>query len=149
MGEQFSIISEFVWTPERDQAAKLLSQGYSIKEVAEEVGVTDRTIYNWKNIEEFEMEVDRLSVVYGLASKAERTRLLMKMARQKVKEDGTLELDDTSLMDIIKEMRMQTDGIRLNVAQFYTALVEEARSVARGGQVRDVPALDDESDVPD
>ena len=133
----FSIISVPDWDPKWDEAVKMLAQGYTIKETAEVVGVTDRTIYNWKNNEAFEAELDRLSVTYGLASKAARTRLLMQMARQKINEDGTLELDDTSLMDIIKEMRMQIEGTRIDITTLYSAISEEARSVARTGQIRD------------
>lgn len=120
---------------EMEPAILKLAQGYTIKEAAEAAEVTERTVYNWKKIEKFNAEVDRLSVMVGLASKAERTRTLMQMARQKMnKETGEWELDDTSLMDILKEMRMQIEGTRIDITDIYSSLVEEARSVARSGQ---------------
>jgi transposase len=131
----FSIVSVANWDSQWDEAVKMLAMGHSIKEAAEAVGVTERTIYNWKNKPQFEAEMDRLSLIYGLASKAERTRMLMRMARQKIKDDGTIELDDTSMMDILKEMRMQIEGTRIDITQLYSALSDEARSVARSGQV--------------
>lgn len=135
--KDFSLVTGFEWDSKWNDAVKMLAVGDTVREVAEAVGVTERTIYLWKNKESFAAEVDRLSLIYGLASKAERTRLLMRMAKQKVKADGSLELDDTSLMDIIKEMRMQIEGTRIDISTIYTALSDEARSVARAGQVGD------------
>lgn len=129
----FSVVSGFEWTEQRSNAALLLAQGYTIEQTALEVGVTDRTIYNWKRADEFAQEIDRLSLMYGAASKAFRMQLLNRMIRKLVSESGEPVLKDESLLDLLKEARMQTEGTRIDLTTIYTALSAEARSVARSG----------------
>lgn len=148
--QTFAIVSEFEWNESRQRAALWLATGHSIKEAAEEAGVSTRTIHNWKKNLDFETEVDRLSLLYGGASKAYRARIGNMAIRQFIKEneDGTVELNlgDSTLLDWIKELRMMTDGERLNIAAIYSALADEARSVARSGPERNDPLDDTEPD---
>ena len=127
----FGEVSDTWWTSERSEAVTLLAMGHNIKEVADRVGVTDRTIYNWKNEPKFEMEVDRCSLMYGVASRAARLRLLNKMIRKKLDDDGDPLSVQESLLDLLKEARMQTDGFKLDFSDIFTALDEQTRSLAR------------------
>ena len=142
MGDNYSEIAVKDWEDKWTPAAMLLAEGYTVKEVAERVDQCERTIYNWKSNPIFAMEVDRLSVTWGLASRAERSRILMRMAREKMNADGTIEMDDTSLMDILKEMRMMIEGTRIDITPLVEALTAEAGSVAGSGPDRGNPQIE-------
>ena len=129
---QFVTVSGFDWTPERDLAAEMLALGYTIRETAEKCEVTERTIYNWKANDQFMQEVDRLAVTSGIANKANRMIILNRMIREFVKNDG-IKLHDESLLDLLKEARMQSEGTKLDLTAAYTALSEENRSLAYKG----------------
>jgi len=118
------------WTKRREQAAIMLARGYTIRETAQDIGVTERQIYRWKNDVEFSAEVDRLSCMVDIAGRAERLRMAMRVVRRKCEES------DKDLLDWLKFAQSETDGIKLDLA----SLVEAAASVAGGG-----PAGHDES----
>jgi len=111
----------FRWTPKRRAAALALANGYTIDEASRLANVTERTIYNWKRNLEFEVEVDRLSLMTGIASRAERLRIAMQVARQKVRDGGEL---DTSkdLLDWLKFAQSETDGAKLDLAVIFDAM---------------------------
>lgn len=115
--------SEFQWKPNRQIAARALADGATQAEAAEAAGVTDRTIRTWLDHEAFAEEVNRLSLMTDIASRAERLRIAKRMAR---KLADTTEKD---LLDWLKYAQSETDGIKLDLA----ALAEAAASVASGG----------------
>ncbi len=121
-------MSAFKWTSRREKAALALAHGYTECESAEAAGVTDRTIRRWKSNLEFAAEVDRLSLMVGIAGRAERLRIAMRVIREKVQGEGV----DTSkdLLDWLKFAQGETDGIRLDMA----SVVEEVLAMAAGGQ---------------
>jgi transposase-like protein len=127
------VVEGFGWDDQRDKAAVLLAQGYNNSQTAREVGVNKSTIGRWLDNKEFEKAVDELSVTYGLASKAHRLRLLNQAIRQKTEEDGRLELAGVTFLDLIKEARMQTEGIKLGLLNTLIAADETAGTLARGG----------------
>lgn len=104
------------------------SQGYTQKEVAETVGITRQTVNRWERNLEFASEVDRLSLMVGIASRAERLRIAMRVARQKVGEDGSLKTS-RDLLDWLKFAQSETDGVKLNLV----TLLDDALAVAGGG----------------
>jgi len=59
--------TDFEWTPERIEAAEMLAEGFLQKEVAAKINVDLRTIYNWKQVPAFDEEVNRLTMMRGLA----------------------------------------------------------------------------------
>lgn len=111
--------SAFHWDEKKSLAAIELSQGKTQKEVAKIIGLTDRAIRKWLAEEEFSAEVDRLSLMVGISSRAERLRIAMRVARQKVRDDGTVETDK-DLLDWLKYVQSETDGIKLDL----TAIAE-------------------------
>jgi transcriptional regulator with XRE-family HTH domain len=121
-------MSSFRWNIKREQAATILALGYTEQETAEQVGVSQRTIQRWKSDLEFSAEVDRLSLMIGIASRAERLRIAMRVIRQKTREDGVLRTNK-DLLDWLKFAQSETDGIKLDL----TAIFEAATSVAGEG----------------
>lgn len=116
-------MSPFNWNQRNSQAAMLLAEGLKIQEVADAVGVSEKTIDRWKRDIEFSSEVDRLSLMLGIASRAERLRIAKRIARQ------LGDMTEKDLLDWLKFAQSETDGVKLDLA----ALVEAAASVADSG----------------
>lgn len=116
-------MSGFRWSRKREKAAIALAQGYTIAEVAEQVGVAERTVYRWKERLEFSSEVDRLSLMVDIAGRAERLRIAMRMIRKKGDETNR------DLLDWLKYAQSETDGVRLDL----TSLFEATTSLADSG----------------
>lgn len=120
-------MSDFRWSEKATAAALALAEGKTRKEAAEAADITDRTLYRWLLIPEFSAEVDRLSVMTHIASRAERLRIAKRVVRQMVKDDGTI-ATEKDLLDWLKFAQSETDGIKLDLA----AIAEAATSVAGG-----------------
>ena len=118
-------MSGFKWTSKKEKAALALAKGGTEFEAANEAGVADRTIRRWKSDLDFETEVDRLSLMVGIASRAERLRIAMRAVHQKISESGKLETN-RDLLDWLKFAQGETDGVKLDL----TSLAEAAESVA-------------------
>lgn len=126
-------MSVFQWTPEKSTAAVMLAEGYTYKQVGDEIGKTDKTIYRWMQDIEFSAEVDRLSLMVGIASRAERLRLVKRVVRQKSESQI---FTDKDVLDWLKFAQSETDGIKLNLAALSTALSTDDASVADSGSGR-------------
>lgn len=109
----------------------LLAQGYTRKEVAKEADVSERTIYRWLDDVEFSAEVDRLSLMLGVAARAERLRIAQRAIRAKVRED---KIDtEKDLLDWLKYAQSETDGVKLDLAALSAAFGQADASMAAGG----------------
>ena len=108
--------TQFHWSSERYKAALALAEGHSQQAVAEAIGVCRKTICNWLCVPEFAEEVDRLSCMIDISSRAERLRMAMRAVRQKVREDGTVETDK-DVLDWLKFAQSETTGIRLGFSR--------------------------------
>jgi hypothetical protein len=117
--------SAFKWDEKKSLAVIELAQGKTQVEVSKIVGITDRNLRLWLAEEEFSAEVDRLSLMVGIASRAERLRIAMRVARQRINAEGAIETDK-DLLDWLKFVQSETDGIKLDL----TAISEAAASVA-------------------
>jgi hypothetical protein len=109
------------WTHKREKAALALAQGHTEAEAAEEAGVIDRTIRHWKCRPEFVAEVDRLSLMVGIASRAERLRIAMRVARKRAKDGIEIETKK-DLLDWLKFAQSETDGAKLDLAAIFAAM---------------------------
>ena len=107
-------MSGFQWNDERSEAARLLAEGRTKAEVSGMVGVDERTIYRWQTDTEFSSEVDRLTFMVDIASRAERLRMAMRVARQNMREDGTI-TTGKHLLDWLKFAQSETSGIALDL----------------------------------
>jgi transposase-like protein len=128
--KNFPKTSSFKWTPERSQAAILLAEGYTYQEVADEIGKTKRTITAWMGEIEFSAEVDRLSLMCGIASRAERLRLIKRVIRQQAGDKVTTDKD---VLDWLKFAQSETDGVKLDLAALFAAVSPDDTSVASAG----------------
>jgi hypothetical protein len=124
---------DFFFDEQRDQAASLLAQGYNYSETAREVGCNPSTITRWMKNDTFKQAVDELSLTYGAASKAHRLRLINQAIRQKIDKDDNIDLNGVSFMDLIKEARMQTEGLRLGILNTLISADEKAGLMAGSG----------------
>lgn len=121
-------MTDFKWTRTREKAALALAQGCTQNEAASESKVSERTISRWLNNNEFSAEVDRLTHMVSIATRSERLRIAMRVARQKITKSGIV-VTDKDLLDWLKFAQGETDGVKLDL----TALLEAATQVADGG----------------
>ena len=108
--------TQFHWSSKRQKAALALAEGQSQQAVAEAIGVCRKTICNWLCVTEFVAEVDRLSCMIDIASRAERLRIAMRVVRQRVCDDGTIETD-RDVLDWLKFAQSETTGIKLGFSR--------------------------------
>lgn len=107
-------MSQFQWTSKRGAAAVLLADGLTQGAAAAQVHVTRETVSRWMADVEFSAEVDRLTLMMGIASRAERLRIAKRLVSQRVK-DGLI-ASDKDLLDWLKFAQSETDGIKLDLA---------------------------------
>lgn len=111
----------FAWTPKKIAAAVMLAEGHTRAEAAEKSGVRERAIYVWLNAPEFSAEVDRLSVMVGIASRAGRMRIAHKLIRQRVR-GGEIETEK-DLLDWLKFAQSETNGVQSDLAASIADLI--------------------------
>ena len=141
------VLADFKWTPKRVQAAFALAEGLLVNEVAAEVGVSLRTLYRWRHDIQFSDEVDRLSLMLGIALKAERVRIAKRAVRQMVREEldpatgRTKSVVDTDrdLLDWLKYVQSETDGIKLNLTNLLYAFSNSTDHDAGSDKLGDLP----------
>jgi len=125
-------MSDFKWNKKKSNVAILLADGFTIADIAIKTGVVERTIYRWKNDIDFQSEVDRLSLMVGIASKGERLRLAKKIIRELISKQHPTQKD---LLEWVKYAQSETDGIKLDLA----ALIDAASLMAGSGSSGDSP----------
>ena len=126
-------MSGFKWYKNRELAALSLAQGDSKREAADAAGVTERTVYRWLEIPEFEIEVDRLTFLTGVGTRAGRMRIAKKVVQGRVK-NTSYPMSKADLLDWLKFLQGETDGINLNLA----SLLEAHTQLASQGSARTV-----------
>lgn len=120
-------MAQFKWTSKREAVALSLAQGDTIAEAADNAGVSSRTVNRWKANVEFAAEVDRLTHMVGISSRAERLRIAMRVV--KARTLNQFPRSERDLLDWLKFAQSETDGVKLDL----TALLEAATSLADGG----------------
>lgn len=119
----------FNWTTRSDAVAAMLAEGYTQKEVADKNGISVRTVQRWVNDAEFSEEVDKLSLMVGIAHRGARLRLVQRVIRARV--DDLSVTTDKDILDWLKYAQSETDGIRLDLDSAFAAA---AASLAGRGQ---------------
>lgn len=114
----------FKWTPARIKAAFALADGSTREEAAKEAEVSERAIYLWLAEPEFSAEVDRLTLMTGIATRAARLRVTKRIIER------LAERTEKDLLDWLKFAQSETDGVKLDLAKLSAALGEDAASVA-------------------
>lgn len=121
-------VTRFEWNESRTNAAIALAEGKSQNDAATIAGVSLSTIKNWLHHPDFIEEVDRLSFMVGVALRAERLRIIHRVIRQMIKDDGTI-ITTKDVLDWLKYAQSETQGAKLDLA----TLVDNATSVADSG----------------
>jgi transposase-like protein len=134
-------MSTFIWNKKKTLAALSLADGHTNIEAAEAAGVNEKSIRRWKLDIEFEAEVDRLSCMTGLSSRAERLRTVKRLAREKLAKSDVLS-EKTTLLDYLKFAQSETDGVKLDLAKMLAAITDEEVSVASSGPGGTTPNQD-------
>jgi len=127
---------EQFWTEQRGYAALGLAEGKSQAEVAALAGVTDRTIRNWLDDDRFTAEIDRLSLMVGVASRAERLRLVNRLVKQRVREEDGYIITEKDLLDWLKFAQSETDGAKIDLSKLAEMLAGESAQQADGPATR-------------
>lgn len=109
MSKEVAQMAQFKWTKKREKAAISLANGHTQKEAGDMAGVARRTIQRWLDIPEFSEEVDRLTLMLDIASRAERLRIAKRIVRKI--GDNT----EKDLLDWLKYCQQETDGIHLDL----------------------------------
>jgi len=104
----------FKWNEKSNRAAVLLAKGKTQHQAAGEIGTHKRTLIRWLATPEFSAEVDRLSARVDIAGRTQRLRLCMRAARQKIKDDGTVD-SQKDLLDWLKFAQSETEDIKLDL----------------------------------
>ena len=120
----------FRWSPARRAAALALADGKTRVAAAGEAGIAEKTIYRWLEDVEFASEVDRLTLMTGIALRAERLRLVKRVVNARVAQLPDSALSRADLLDLLKFAQGETDGIKLNLAALVDA---SAHVMATGG----------------
>ena len=100
-----------------------LAEGQSQQAVADAIGVCRKTISNWLCVTPFAAEVDRLSCMIDISSRAERLRLAMRVVRQKVRPMALL-VTYKDLLDWLKYAQSETTGIKLGFSKGEVAEID-------------------------
>jgi hypothetical protein len=116
----------FKWTDKSNRAALALAAGKTRKDAAEDAAISERTLYNWLEVPEFSAEVDRLSLMTEIASRAERLRIAKRVVRQMIKDDQIK--TDRDILDWLKFAQSETDGAKLDLAAILAAQTSLADS---------------------
>lgn len=136
----------FEWNDTQSEAAILLAKGVPKKTIYEQLGIGRTTLWRWEQLEVFSEEVTRLKLMFGLASKARRMQIINEAIQQFVDEDtGKWDVSGFTMLDLIKEARMQMEGVNLNVIPQLAAFLEQTGSVDNGGTGSSLPAIEAEN----
>jgi hypothetical protein len=99
----------FKWTPARKAAVFALAEGKTREQAAEAAEVTERSIYIWLQDPAFTEELDKLTLLVGIATRAERMRLVKRAVAQRFRDDGTVETK-ADVLDWLKFAQSETTG---------------------------------------
>ena len=140
----FAVTSLFVWDDLADTAAEMLANGYTIKETAATIGVSSRTIDNWKKHPDFQKELDNLSVMVGAASKAERMRIAKRIIRKLDPPDSKRRRAPTNkdLLDWLKYVQVEAEGAKVNIDGLLELIANNAKVAPTPDTDKDRPGAE-------
>jgi len=104
--------AQFEWNETRSRAAMGLADGKTQQQVADDCDVSRRTIVRWLEHPEFAAEVDRLTLLTGIALRAERLRIVKRVIRQSVKDDQEIKTAK-DILEWLKHAQSETNGTDL------------------------------------
>lgn len=102
------------WTAKQTAAAFALADGLTQKQASEVANVHENTVQRWMRNPEYSAEVDRLTLMTGIASRAERMRIVRRVVRDRVQEEVFIRTEK-DLLDWLKFAQSETDGAKLDL----------------------------------
>jgi hypothetical protein len=117
-------MSAFRWTKNRERAAFCLAEGGKVREAAYSASVSERTVYRGLNNDEFQLEVDRLTHMTGVATRAERLRVAKRAVKARMENQYPQTKAD--LLDWLKYLQSETDGVKLDMATLFANAAQMA-----------------------
>lgn len=118
------IYRPFSWTPQRSEAACVLAAGGTRNEAAAAAHCDRSTVFEWLKHPDFCAEVDRLSLMVSISSRAERLRHAMRVVKARLDDKGVLQSDRDSL-DWLKFAQSETDGAKIDLSKLHELLAGE------------------------
>lgn len=116
----------FWWDDRRTKAAVMLASGSSKVATAQECEIDRVTLYHWLEHPDFAAEVDRLSLMVHISSRAERLRIAMRIAKARVGDDDSVPQSDKDLLDWLKFAQSETDGAKIDMSKLAELLAGES-----------------------
>lgn len=139
----------FYWDEKRNKAALMLASGASKVATAQECEIDRVTLYHWLEHPDFASEVDRLSLMVHISSRAERLRIAMRVAKARAGDDDSVPVTDKDLLDWLKFAQSETDGAKIDLSKLAELLSGEqgaqAQDAVGGGSSGHKQLLDDQS----
>lgn len=102
----------FKWDKTKSDVALGLAEGKTKEQVASENGIDPSTVYRWLKHPEFLGEVDKLTLMTGIAAKAERIKIAKKVIAQKTKNLEQVETN-RDLLDWLKYVQSELEGAKI------------------------------------
>lgn len=131
----------FYWDEKRNKAALMLASGASKVATAQECEIDRVTLYHWLEHPDFASEVDRLSLMVHISSRAERLRIAMRVAKARAGDDDSVPVTDKDLLDWLKFAQSETDGAKIDLSKLAELLSGEQSQQADSKQVASTPLL--------
>lgn len=122
----------FWWDDRRTKAAVMLASGSSKVATAQECEIDRVTLYHWLEHPDFAAEVDRLSLMVHISSRAERLRIAMRIAKARVGDDDSVPQSDKDLLDWLKFAQSETDGAKIDMSKLAELLAGESAQQGDG-----------------
>lgn len=120
MAEHGRKMTGFKWSAKSSAAALALAAGKTREAAAEEAVISESTVYRWLRDPTFADEVDRLTLLTAIASRAYRLRIANRVVAQMVK-DGTEITTAKDLLDWLRYAREETTSSDL-LEQFIASM---------------------------
>jgi hypothetical protein len=130
---------DFIWDERRTQAAMMLAQGEAKTAVSEELEIDRVTLYHWLEHPDFAAEVDRLSLMMHISSRAERLRIAMRVARARTQ--GEVPETEKDLLDWLKFAQSETDGAKIDLSKLAEMLTGESAQQGDGPATRQLQGV--------
>lgn len=134
------LLQAFRWSPQRSDAAVVLASGGTKEEAAEAAHCDRTTIYQWLKHPDFAAEVDRLSLMMHISSRAERLRIAMRVARARTQ--GEVPETEKDLLDWLKFAQSETDGAKIDLSKLAELLAGESGDNQHGPPQQLVSAIE-------
>ena len=111
------------WTKKKNAFVEMAAEGEKIVDIARKLDMSIHTAYHWNENPVIREEINRLSLMFGIASKAERVRIAKRVVRQKLLGDHVRTKKD--ILDWLKYVAKETEDVHLHFADLIRSLAAQ------------------------